>query len=389
MMDNQAQQQAVKSAIDQYTIDIIRRIQKNIIALNECYVEREDVIDLIFLCLIANKNLLLIGPPGVAKSMMIKDFTSIFDGKYFYIQVNKTTTPSEVNGPVSYEKYKKGIFERVTTGKLPWANIAFLDEVGNASSPVQNGWNELLNEGTYNGVPCDLLMTCGATNFIAKDVELDASYDRWTGRYYVTTIQDPDNFLKLFNLPKFVCQNKITIDEIKDLKILSQSVDISQVTPLMVELWDLLKSEGVELSDRRWNQGKDLVRAQALLNERMVAERDDVMVLIHVLWEEEKQIKQVMQILEETISPVKLKMRDLMQQAKQIHDDSIILDPMEPNESQQILEALQRFKSIEKEYSVLLNKQGLSPVSKGFGEQMQKIVVRYRTNLNKVLFPDT
>ena len=43
--------------------------------------------------------------------------------------LNKTSDPSEILGPFSVKEMENDKFMRITTGKLPEAHIAFMDEV--------------------------------------------------------------------------------------------------------------------------------------------------------------------------------------------------------------------------------------------------------------------
>src|SRR5262245_61398145 len=70
-------------------------------------------------------------------------------GKKFSILLNRFTTPEEVLGPISVAGLKADIYRRVTSGKLPEADLCFLDEVFKASSAILNVLLKILNERTY------------------------------------------------------------------------------------------------------------------------------------------------------------------------------------------------------------------------------------------------
>lgn len=99
-------------------------------AMNAALIERGDEIDLILTALVAREHCLLVGPPGTAKSQLADSLLALMGGaKGFSILFNKFTVPEEVFGPISIQGLKSDVFRRITTGKLPEAEIAFLDEI--------------------------------------------------------------------------------------------------------------------------------------------------------------------------------------------------------------------------------------------------------------------
>src|SRR4051812_40364864 len=112
-------------------------------------IERDDEVDLILTALVAQENVLLVGPPGCAKSLLLDSLMRWLHGQRFAILLNHFTTPEEVLGPISVTGLKADVYRRVTTGKLPEADLCFLDEIFKASSAILNVLLKLLNERTY------------------------------------------------------------------------------------------------------------------------------------------------------------------------------------------------------------------------------------------------
>src|SRR5689334_24939295 len=100
----------------------------------EALIERDPEIDLVLTGLVAQENVLLVGPPGCAKSLLLDSLMGWMHGRKFSILFNRFTTPEEVFGPVSVTGLKSDVYRRVTTGKLPEAHLFFGDEVLKASS---------------------------------------------------------------------------------------------------------------------------------------------------------------------------------------------------------------------------------------------------------------
>ena len=113
-------------------------------------IERDDVIDLVLTALIAKEHVLLVGPPGSAKSLLLDALLRWAGGSKFAILLTKYTVPEEVVGPVSLAGLKSDRYLRITSGKLPEADFAFLDEVFKASSAILNTLLRILNERTFD-----------------------------------------------------------------------------------------------------------------------------------------------------------------------------------------------------------------------------------------------
>ncbi|MFA5523756.1 MAG: AAA family ATPase [Tissierellales bacterium] len=117
-------------------IDKLNNISKE---LNDIFVEREKVIENSIRALITGQAVLLIGPPGTAKSALTNALCNrIENGRYFSWLLNRTSDPAEILGPFSIKEMENDKFMRVTKGKLPEAEIAFLDEVFKCNEPTLN-----------------------------------------------------------------------------------------------------------------------------------------------------------------------------------------------------------------------------------------------------------
>src|SRR5438046_6597508 len=119
--------------------------------LRQTFLERADLIDGALAALLSSNHVLLIGPPGTAKSMLADELCRrIEGGAYFQWLLTKFTTPEEVFGAVSLKALEADEYRRVTTGKLPEAHIAFLDEVFKANSSILNAILTLVNERRFH-----------------------------------------------------------------------------------------------------------------------------------------------------------------------------------------------------------------------------------------------
>lgn len=173
--------------------------------LNGLFVERNDPIRGIILATLAKTNVLLLGPAGVAKSALIKQWNYRITGaKYFERLLTKFSTPEEMFGPPSFKAIEDDRYIRVTDGKLgdPEINTAFIDEIFKANSSILNSMLTILNERIfYNDITptkLNLFTIAGASNEVPdSDDNLDAFFDRFLLKYHVEYIKEEGNFLRM------------------------------------------------------------------------------------------------------------------------------------------------------------------------------------------------
>lgn len=267
--------------------------------LDEGLVERTDVIKLSLLALIAQENLILIGPPGTAKSEVSRRLAQVIkDADYFEYLLTKFTTPEEVFGPLSIKDLKEGVYKRQTAGYIPTSGVVFLDEIFKANSAILNSLLTVLNERVYhNGnekqqVP--LLSLISASNELPiGDEELGALYDRFLFRKFVGYVSEDnvDQLFQLSNHPFTLSDDlKLSADEIIEMGKEAQSVAIPQeiidcIKNIRLKIKDTFKENIDEsLSDRRLVKVLKILKVAAYTNERSEVNLSDLLLLVHCLW---------------------------------------------------------------------------------------------------------
>ena len=156
------------------------------------FVGRDEVIDLIALAACAGEHLFLYGPPGTAKSLLVRSFAQALRGRYFEYLLTRFSEPNELFGPIDLVKLREGTVATVTAGMLPEAEFAFLDELFNANSAILNNLLTVLNERTYrrgaqtHKLP--LLTAFAASNQLPEDDALSALFDRFLLRCRVDAL---------------------------------------------------------------------------------------------------------------------------------------------------------------------------------------------------------
>ena len=173
------------------------RILRHRQALGGYFVGRDEEIELATICAAAQEPLLFVGPPGTAKSDLVVKFVQslgVPSDNYFEYMLTKFTEPSEILGPIDIERLKEGRFIRRTEGKLPSAEIAFLDEVFKSNSAILNTLLTILNERKFyqdgRPEPVKLLMLFAATNEIPEQSELQAMNDRFALKVETRPVKD-------------------------------------------------------------------------------------------------------------------------------------------------------------------------------------------------------
>ena len=139
--------------------------------MNQVLIERGHAIRGVILATLSSTNILLLGPAGIAKSLLINEWNRRITGsRYFGWLLTKFSTPEEIFGPISLLGLEHEKYYRVTKGKLPEANTAFLDEIFKANSSILNAMLTVLNERVFyndgEAKPLDLVTIAGASNEI-------------------------------------------------------------------------------------------------------------------------------------------------------------------------------------------------------------------------------
>lgn len=156
--------------------------------LEQQFLAKEEIIRLMLIAAIAGEHMVLIGPPGTAKSALIRAFARLVDARYFEYLLTRFSEPNELFGPVDIQSFRQGAYRRVTTGMLPEAEIVFLDEAFKANSAILNSLLTLLNERKFNNgstvVKVPLISLYAASNEVPSAEGLNAIFDRFLLRVH-------------------------------------------------------------------------------------------------------------------------------------------------------------------------------------------------------------
>ncbi|HYN22385.1 MAG TPA: AAA family ATPase [Thermoanaerobaculia bacterium] len=262
-------------------------------------VEREALAELIALAAVAGEHVLVIGPPGTAKSEAVRRIARAVDARLFEYLLGRFTEPSEIFGPIDLRRLKEGFVETETAGMLPEAELAFLDEVFKGSTAILNTLLSILNERVFRRghsiVKCPLRVCVGASNALPEDESLAAFSDRFLVRVFVDPVPDPrlEELLEAgWRLDHEETEPAFQPASLADLDILTsaaRAADLTQVRPHLAHAIRLLREAGIVLSDRRAVRVQGLVAAAAALAGRSRATDADLWPLVLAIPTREQQ----------------------------------------------------------------------------------------------------
>ena len=299
---------------------IRKRIEELLQAINKGIYEKETELSLSLLAALAGESVILLSPPGVAKSMVARRLKLAFDGaSSFEYLMSRFSTPDEIFGPVSISKLKDSDkYERNTEGYLPTADVVFLDEIWKAGPAIQNTLLTVINEKLFrNGdteVHLPLKLLLAASNELPTQGEgLEALWDRFIIRIECGNIKDVSRFNAM------LLDNTVDDDiEVKDglqitdeeynnwdkaINMLAVSEEVLRVINVIrkslgsVTIAQTDERHNVYVSDRRWKKIVRLLRTSAFVHDRNEVTADDLLPIYNCLWQEPEECEGIRAIV--------------------------------------------------------------------------------------------
>jgi len=282
--------------------------------LDDRFLDKSELVRLMLITLLAGEHMLLVGPPGTAKSALVRHLARLVDARYFEYLLTRFSEPNELFGPVDIKAFRDGTFVRRTEGMLPGAEIVFLDEIFKSNSAILNALLSILNERRFftgsQSMKVPLCSLYGATNEIPNDDALGAIFDRFLVRALSENL-DSFHFHGL-------CERGIR-GEIAELSGTNEAsrhlISLGDIRKVQARLGQFLsfpeewmarykgfvfqiRSEGISISDRRVVKLLKLFAASALVDGRPTVNDGDFFILRHV-WNSPDQVS----ILDDIVGP--------------------------------------------------------------------------------------
>lgn len=283
--------------------------------LTAVLIERESSIDLALIALVTGEHYLQLGPPGVAKSMLVDELCRRITGaKHFSLLLNQSTTPDELFGPVDLlAMADEGRWTRRRGGSITEAHIAFLDEIGRGNSVVRNALLKIILERKLEEIgmePCTvpLISLFAASNTsMAEDDDLSAFCDRFMLTDIVQDIADDAAFVAMLTAKPYVQSAFVTLEDIEDAHHEVCAVRGSQeVLDKIVELRQTCSDAGIVISPRRWKKALSITKARAWLDGEDIVTPEHLCILTAVLWRDPKERKTVERLVYAAACPIYL-----------------------------------------------------------------------------------
>ncbi len=281
--------------------------------LKEPFVGRDEEVKVVVLTLLSREHCVFIGEPGTAKSALVRRAAELLNARFFKYLLTRFTEPAELFGPLDVKALQEGKYVRISSGKLPEADIAFLDEIFKANSAILNALNTLLQERIlydgYNEVKVPLWSLFGASNEVPDEPELEAFYDRFTIRHFVRPISE-DLWRELLDkvwtieksgyIPR--AEDKVlSMKELEGLHKMVLSVDLDGIKSKLVKLLAVFESRGIHITDRRKGKVLKVIAANSVLNGRSTAFEEDLMVIKYVVARDQEELDKANTILSEEL----------------------------------------------------------------------------------------
>ena len=328
--------------------------------VNSCVAEREELVECIAIALLTRRNLFILGDPGQAKSYAINLFRSHITGarqfeRLLTKQVDEdqlfgrvdmsTLIPghvpaSELEGDSTYQNLRhelcqlrdgmeqmpdtldtwnsvrnatgklqtyqamiEALYRReprvLTKGKIPEADICFLDELFKCNDGVLNSLLTAFNERKYTNegatYPIPTISFFGASNEIPnfndpQEKILQALYDRLDLKVVTANIESREARLAMLRKKQSGQTDHIsatiTLDELRDMEQEVSGIPVpSTINELADDLLCELRKSGVRVSDRKYLNFAPIAQAKAWLSGHAEVSAQDLLALKNYLWD--------------------------------------------------------------------------------------------------------
>jgi len=350
------------------TLDKFTELEK---ILNDEILERPDEIRSSLLALLSRRHMFMYGKPGIGKSFLVDRLVARIDGldenNYFKWLLTKFSVPEELFGGPDFKlMQEQGIYKRITERKLPRASIAFCDEIYKANSAILNSLLTILNERKFENCEDDptvpLMTMFAASNELPASSELEALADRLHFWHLVQPLNEPSNFVKMLQSELDENPDKmLSLDDIHKAQREVQTVEVPDlIYQVFIDIKNRLRADDIYVTDRRFHQTIDVIKAQAWLNGRTTVEVVDMKPLMHMLWRIPDNIDKVRDIILNLVDPLEQKVVNLRREFEKAIEEweSVLVDSdLEHTHTDATVKMLMKYKEMKAELEQLRDEQ--------------------------------
>jgi MoxR-like ATPase len=292
------------------TTEITSRLATDVLEpMKRDFVGKDEIIDLLGVCLVGGENLFLFGPPGTAKTALVHNLAARLEGRTFDYLLTRFTEPNELFGPFDIRKLRDGELLTNTEGMLPEASLVFLDELLNANSAILNSLLVALNERIFRRGKetraLSALVFVGASNHLPEDDALNALFDRFLLRVRCDNVAGerlPDVLVAGWKLTSNApAKSGLHFDDLRLAQSALPHVELAAIRQPFSELIHRIRHAGIPVSDRRAVKLQRVIAASALLCGRNAARLSDLWVLRHI-WDTEEQQEILATLVDQAIN---------------------------------------------------------------------------------------
>ncbi len=295
--------------ITQQHLNVSVRFQTEVLEpMKREFIGKDEIIDLLGVCLVGGENLFILGPPGTAKSALVHSLSQRLRGETFIYLLTRFTEPNELFGPFDIRRLREGELTTNTAGMLSEASLVFLDELLNANSAILNSLLTALNERVlhrgHERIPVQALFFVGASNHLPQEDALQALFDRFLLRVRCDNVA-PEQLVQVLEAgwrleTAHRGEPSITFADLRELQKLLAHVSLEAVRPAYGELIRRIRLAGISVSDRRAVKLQRMIVASALLCGRATAQLSDLWVLRYI-WDTEEQQETLRALVQDVI----------------------------------------------------------------------------------------
>ena len=293
--------------------------------LQEQFYERHEAIDAMLLAVLTRQHCFLLGPPGTAKSLLVRALVARFTGAtYFETLLSKNRPDSAVLGPYDLPLLRdKGEFKRKDAGYLTSVRFTFLDEVGKASPTLGHDLlaalnerikHEVGNDRSAHAIPLHTAFTASNELLATESEDEAALWDRLLFRCTVDYIAHDGLFKQL--MERADSTPTVTTMPYEELVAAADAVQrvvlLDDVLDAVVKIRTALRKDGITVGDRRWRESMKGVRATAYLAGRDVAQPEDLLALRYTLWEDLEQKPKIERVIMEHAAPAEAEIAEML-----------------------------------------------------------------------------